>query len=80
MGEKDIEDFRLARPIAIVDLLSIDDRINKLEDVVNRLERVVEALLQLYRNERIKSWELILNKMVDKELQKKKGNYVDRAR
>jgi hypothetical protein len=80
MNEKDdLEDFRLARPVAVVDLWSLDDRVSRLEDVVNRLEKILEALLQLYRSERVKSWELIFNKMIDKELQKKKDYHAHRT-
>jgi hypothetical protein len=37
------------------------------------LERVVEVLIELYRTERVKNWEMILQKMMEKE-ERKKGN------
>jgi hypothetical protein len=72
MNEKDLQDMKLARPVALVDLWDIDDRIDHLQDAVNRMEKVVEALLALYRSERVKGWEIILQAMIKK--QEEKGN------
>jgi hypothetical protein len=66
MSEKDLEDFRLARPVAVVDLWSLDDRVSRLEDSINRLEKIIEAMLKLYRAERVKNWEMILQAMIKK--------------
>jgi len=73
MDEKDFQDTKLARPVALVDLWDIDDRIDRLQDLVIRLERVVESLIELYRSERVKNWEIILHEMLKKQEQKK-GN------
>lgn len=70
----DLEETKLARPVAVVDLWDIDDRISRIEDCVNRLEKIVECLTELYLKERVKNWELILNKMLEKE-ERKKGNH-----
>ena len=68
------EDFKLAKSVAVVDLWDIDDRINRLEAIAEHLEEVVGCLVELYRSERVKNWELILQEMLKKELYKK-GNY-----
>jgi hypothetical protein len=73
LNQKDLDDTKLARPVAIVDLWNIDDRINRLQDVVIRLEKIVEILVELYLKERVKNWELILREMLKKE-ELKKGN------
>jgi hypothetical protein len=72
LNQKDLDDTKLARPVAVVDLWTIDDRIDRLQDVVIRLEKVVEILVELYLKERVKNWEMILQKMLEKE--QKKGN------
>lgn len=74
LREEDLEDVRQARPVALLDLWGIDDRLDRMEDAVNRLEKIVEALVELYRSERVKNWELILQGML-KEQDKKKGNW-----
>jgi len=76
MGLKktDMEDVRLSRPVAITDLWSIDDRIDRLEGITERLEIVGEILFILYKEERIKNWTLILEEMLKKQ-DRKKGNY-----
>jgi hypothetical protein len=71
---KDLEDVRLSRPVSVTDLWDIDDRIDRLQDVAIRLERVVEALIELYRSERIKNWELILKQMLKAEEEKQRGH------
>ena len=78
LDKQDIETVKLSRPVAIVDLWALDDRVARLEDAVNRLEKVVEALIEVYRTERVKNWELILGEMLKKEEQKK-GNYGHRT-
>ena len=70
LDKKDIEDVRLSRPVSVTDLWDLDDRVDRLEDVVNRVERVVEVLIELYRSERVKNWEMILKEMVNQEMKK----------
>jgi hypothetical protein len=71
--DKDFRDIRLSRPVSVTDLWDIDDRIDQLERISEKLERAVVALEELYREERIKSWELILQEMM-KQSELKKGN------
>ena len=73
MDKKDFDDVKLARPVALVDLWDIDDRINRLQDMTERLEKVTEILLQLYREERVKNWELILRELMGKRDRKNEG-------
>ena len=70
MDKKDFEDVKIARPVSVVDLWDIDDRIDRLEDVTCRLEKITEILLALYHEERVKNWELILGEMVERGPQK----------
>ena len=67
LTEKDFDDLRLARPVPVVDLWDLDDRISCLEAIAERLERAVVAFGELYRSERIKSWELILREMLNEQ-------------
>ncbi len=64
IDSKDVEDIRLARPVAVTDLWDIDDRIERLEMMTERLEKVVRAVVTLYHEERVKTWELILQEMM----------------
>jgi len=64
---KDLEDTRLAREVALLDVWDLDDRISRLEDLTCRLESVLAALIKLYEGERIKDWELILRAMMEKQ-------------
>jgi myosin-crossreactive antigen len=73
LNETDIQDVKLAKPIALVDLWDIDDRINRLENCVERLEKCIEALVLLHKEERVKNWELILKEMLEREGVKKGG-------
>jgi len=71
LSETDLNDVKLSRPVAVVDLWDIDDRISRLEDVACRLEKIVEVFLALYGEERVKSWELILKEMLKKYEQRR---------
>jgi hypothetical protein len=73
LNKEDIEDVRLSRPVAVLDLWDIDDRISHLEEIIERLEEVVEVLVVLYHEERVKNWELILKEMLDRKGIKKEG-------
>lgn len=77
LNEKDLGDVKLSRPVAVVDVWDIDDRIDRLQDAVIRLERTVEALIELYRSERVKGWEMILQEMLKKQEQKTRGHQND---
>ena len=70
LGKKDFE--MMAVSIPVLDWWDIQEEIDRLEKIADRLESVEEALIDLYRTERVKSWEIILKKMLEK--QEKKGN------
>ena len=77
LDDKDIQDVRLSRPVPVVDLWDIDDRISRLEEITERLKKIVDGLAEIYRTERVKNWEMILQKILNKEMQK--GNYGNRV-
>ena len=62
----DEKDVKLARPIAIVDLWDIDDRITRLDDCVERLERIIQTIIEYAHGERVKEFEKILKEEVEK--------------
>jgi len=68
----------MAVSVPTLDYFEIREDLDRLEDAVIRLEKVVECLIELYRTERVKSWEMILQTMLKKEDQKK-GNYGNRT-
>jgi hypothetical protein len=65
LTDQDFQDIRLSRPVSVTDLWDIDDRIDRLEGIAERLERAVVAFGELYKNERVKNWELILREMLN---------------
>jgi len=67
MDQKDVQDVKLARPVAVVDLWGIDDRIDRLEEITDRLEKAIRILVTLYHEERVKNWEMILNQMLKEQ-------------
>jgi hypothetical protein len=72
LDKKDFEMMSVSIPI--VDWFDVRDQIDRLNGDVNRLEKIVEALAEIYQKERVKSWEIILNKMIEREDRKAKGN------
>jgi hypothetical protein len=72
LNETDIQDVKLARLVAVIDLWDIDDRISHLEEITERLEKVVQCLIALYREERVKNWEMILHEMLKRKEDKKR--------
>jgi len=60
--------------VPTLDYWEMRDDLDRLQDAVNRLEKIVEALVELYRSERVKDWEMILQGML-KEQDRKKGNW-----
>ncbi len=68
LDRKDIE--MMAASIPTVDWLDIRDDIDRLTDAVNRLEQVVEMLVLLHREERVATWQTILESMLKKADQK----------
>ncbi len=67
MDSEDFQNLKLARPVAVVDLWDVEDRITRLEAIVERFEHVLEGFLVLYKEERIKTWEMILRKILEEE-------------
>lgn len=70
LDERDKQIMSVSVPV--VDYFEMREDLDRLEDAVNRLEKIVEAMIELYRSERVKNWELILQGMLKE--QDKKGN------
>ena len=47
--------------------------LNRLNDNVEKLEKIVHTLVNLYHQERVKDWELILKQMM-KDMDRKDGD------
>jgi hypothetical protein len=62
--------------IPVVDYWEMREDLDRLEDMVNRLEKVLEALFLLYKEERVKNWEMILQAMVNEKKGMRDGNRV----
>jgi hypothetical protein len=73
MGLDERDKEMMAVSVPTVDYFEMREDLDRLEDAVIRIEKVVEALILLHKEERVKSWELILREMLRKEDQKK-GN------
>jgi len=71
LDKRDLE--MLAVSIPVVDYWEMREELDRLSDAVSRLEKIAELFLLLYKEERVKSWEMILQKMLEKE-ERKKGN------
>lgn len=74
LENKDLEMMCVSIPV--VDYWEMKEEISNLQDAVCRLERIIEALILLYREERVKNWEMILRKMLEKNEQRRgdRGN------
>ncbi len=70
LDKKDFE--MMAVSIPTVDWFDVREEIEKLSDTVNRLEAILTAFVELYRQERVKTWEMVLNKILERE-DKKRG-------
>ncbi len=66
INQDDIQDIKLARSVAVVDLWDIDDRINRLENCIERSERIVQILIEHAHDERVKDFERILKEELEK--------------
>ena len=78
LDKKDIE--MMAVSVPTVDYWEMKEEIDRLNDSVNRLEKVVEMLIEVYRTERVKTWEIMLKGMLDREEKKRKQNASFRGR
>jgi len=65
LDERDKEMLSIATPV--VDYWEMREELDRMEDTVNRLEKIVECLLELYRGERVKNWEMIIKEMLKQE-------------
>ena len=63
----------LSVSIPVTDWYDARDEIDSLRESVERLQKVVEALAELYRTERVKTWEMVLTKMLEREDKRRKG-------
>jgi hypothetical protein len=70
LDKKDVEMMCISVPT--VDYWEMKEEIERLSDCVERLEKIVDLLIVLYREERVKNWELILQEMLKREEDKKK--------
>lgn len=79
--DKALEDVRMSRPCAVTDLWDLIEVVNKLENLVERLELVLLGFSNLYKEERIKNWELIL-KNLEKRIKREgeNGEGISRAK
>jgi uncharacterized protein (UPF0335 family) len=73
MVKTDIENIKLARPVAVVDLWEIDDRIERLENCISDLKEIVQVLIKHGHDERVRDFERILNQALDREDVKKEN-------
>ncbi len=78
LGEKDFQDIKLARPVSVLDLWGLDDRITRLEEIIIRLERAIEALILLHKQEMVKGLTVLFSEALD--LQQKGNRHGNRIR
>ena len=71
LDQKDLE--MMAVSVPTVDWWDIREEIDNLTENVNRLQTIVEALAELYRTERVKTWEMVLTKMLERQERRWKG-------
>lgn len=64
MGLDERDHQMISVSVPVVDYFEMREDLDRLEDAVNRLEKMVEALIQLYHEERVKNWQLILQEMM----------------
>ena len=62
--DRDIQDVKLARPVAVVDLWEARDFLDRLEDVTLRLESVLEGFALLFKEARVQGLETVLHAML----------------
>jgi hypothetical protein len=74
LNQMDVEDTKLARPVAVVDLWEIDDRVTRLEGICDHLEKMIAKLVNLYYQERVKNWTLILDEMIKQKKDRENGH------
>jgi hypothetical protein len=62
-----LNDFRYARPVAVVDLWDLDDRIERLEGICDRLEAAINALVLLHKEEVVQGLTVLFSRALDGE-------------
>ena len=70
LDKKDIE--MMAVSIPTVDWWDIRDELDRLTDTVDRLETILAAFVELYKQERVKTWETVITKILETEDKKAK--------
>ena len=70
LDKKDFE--MMAASIPTVDWWDIRDELDRLSENVNRLETILKAILELYNRERVKTWELVITRILEREDKKAK--------
>jgi hypothetical protein len=63
IDKKDREMMSLSVPV--VDYFEMKDEIDRLSSTVERLETAIQVLTELYRTERVKTWEIVLREMLN---------------
>jgi len=71
MDKNDLSKLHAAIPV--IGFFEMRADVEQLTSTVERLEKVVDTLVNLYREERVKTWELVLNEMA-KDLDQKRGD------
>ena len=71
MGLDKKEFEMLAVSIPTLDWLDVREEIERLSDAVNRLETILAGFAELYNRERVKSWELLITKLLEREDKKR---------
>ncbi len=77
LDKQDMEMLTIAVPL--VDYWEMKEEIDRLSGAVERFEKILECFIALYREERVKTWEMILHAML-KEQERKKGNWKNGSR
>ena len=72
LDKNDLEMMSVSIPV--VDWWDIQEEIDRLEKIANCLERIAEVFLALYKEERVKNWEIILQAMLEKQ-ETRKGKW-----
>ena len=79
LEQKDIDDMRMARPVAVIDVWDLHDLLEKMEAIVNRLGDITRELHDQLHEERQKNWQLILEEMLKQMEQKGRQSFAHRT-
>jgi hypothetical protein len=70
----------LSISIPVVDYWELKDELERLSETVGQLRDILSCFVQLYRQERVKAWEMVLTKLLEKEDKKTKRRRDDSHR